>query len=210
MERIALCVEVPIACFRQSRSREYIETYPVPPPATVYGMLLSLIGEINRYRHCGAHLAICLLSNPHVSVVLRKFHRHKRKDLIALANIRPDFQEVLTHLRFIVFLEQGEETEEPYLAERLLAAFQNPSSVTRFGGLSLGESQFLINSVTLVTEGLKDEIGNWLVKVPNGPFSLPYWVDHLGSHNTRWQRYALQRNNLWQPPPSSWISICSQ
>ncbi len=50
---IALKVEVPIACFRQSRAREYIETYPVPPPSTVYGMLLSLLGEVDRYKHCG-------------------------------------------------------------------------------------------------------------------------------------------------------------
>jgi CRISPR-associated protein Cas5t len=209
MERVALRVEVPIACFRQSRSREYIETYTVPPPATVYGMLLSLIGEPNRYRHCGVRLAICLLANPQVSVVLRKFHRHKSKDLIDPANIRPDFQELLTHVRFIVFLEQGEETEEPCLTERILAAFQNPSGVARFGGLSLGESQFLINSVTLVTKELQDETGDWLVEVSDGPFSLPYWVDHVGSRNTCWQRYALQRDNVQEPPPASWTGICS-
>jgi CRISPR-associated protein Cas5t len=173
-------------------------------------MLLSLIGETDQYRHCGARVAICLLSNPQVSIVSRKFHRHKNKNLTDPANIRPDFQELLTHLKFNIFLEQGEETEEPYLPERILAAFQNPSSVTRFGGLSLGESQFLINSVTLVTERLKDETGDWLVEVTNGPFSLPYWVDHVGSHNTHWRRYALQQSNLRQPPSSSWTAIFSQ
>lgn len=63
MTTIALKVEVPIACFRHSRAREYAETYPVPPPSTVYGMLLSLIGETDRYKHCGTQLAIALITD---------------------------------------------------------------------------------------------------------------------------------------------------
>ena len=35
MSIVALQVEVPIASFRQSHAREYMQTYPVPPPATV-------------------------------------------------------------------------------------------------------------------------------------------------------------------------------
>lgn len=51
-------VDVPIASFPTSRSREYRASYPVPPPSTVYGMLLSLVGETDRYRHCGVKIAI--------------------------------------------------------------------------------------------------------------------------------------------------------
>lgn len=76
---IALRVEVPIASFPISRSREYLETYPVPPPSTVYGMLLSLVGETDRYRHCGVKLAIAMLSEPQKSITLRKLHRFKKK-----------------------------------------------------------------------------------------------------------------------------------
>ena len=47
---ITLRVEVPYASFRKSYARSFAETYPLPPPATVYGMLLSLVGERFRRR----------------------------------------------------------------------------------------------------------------------------------------------------------------
>lgn len=45
MNSVALYIDVPCATFRNSRNREYGHTYPVPPPSTVYGMLLSFVGE---------------------------------------------------------------------------------------------------------------------------------------------------------------------
>src|SRR6202044_1447868 len=40
-------VSAPVASFRVPQAREYWETLPCPPPATVYGMLLSAVGEPN-------------------------------------------------------------------------------------------------------------------------------------------------------------------
>jgi len=42
---LGIRVTVPIACFRKGLAREYLETEPLPPPATCYGFLLSLVGE---------------------------------------------------------------------------------------------------------------------------------------------------------------------
>lgn len=56
---LILYLDVPFATFRESHAREMGKTYPVPPPATVYGMLLSLVGETDVYRHCGVELAQC-------------------------------------------------------------------------------------------------------------------------------------------------------
>ncbi len=72
MNPIALYVHVPCATFRTSYSREYGKTYPVPPPSTVYGMLLSLVGETDARRHCGVRLAIAMISQPQKSTILRK------------------------------------------------------------------------------------------------------------------------------------------
>lgn len=77
MNSIALYVHVPCATFRTSHSREYGKTYPVPPPSTVYGMLLYLVGETNAKKHCGVKLALAMLSQPQKSVVLRKMRRFK-------------------------------------------------------------------------------------------------------------------------------------
>ena len=51
---LGLHVTVPVACFRRGLAREYLETEQLPPPATCYGFLLSLVGEVDRRRHLGA------------------------------------------------------------------------------------------------------------------------------------------------------------
>jgi len=209
MTTIALQVEVPIACFRQSRAREYVETYPVPPPSTVYGMLLSLVGEENRYRHCGVKLAIALLSEPEKSIVIRTFRRVKMRDIHDPSNARPDYQELLTNVEFVVWVSAGTDKATPTLPERLQQAFINPASINRFGGLSLGESRDLVNAVTLLPASDHREVMWWLVQDEDGSLTLPYWVDHVGSQGTCWQRYVLQESQVWQPSELSWTAIQS-
>ncbi len=210
MTTIALQVEVPIACFRQSRAREYVETYPVPPPSTVYGMLLSLVGEENRYRHCGVKLAIALLSQPEKSIVIRTFRRVKKmRDIYDPSNARPDYQELLTNIEFVVWVSEGIDKATPTLPERLQQAFSNPASINRFGGLCLGESRDLVNAVTLLTENHTGESLRWLIRDEDGSLTLPYWVDHVGSEGTRWQRYVLQESQAWQPSELAWTVIQS-
>lgn len=205
---IALQVEVPIACFRQSRAREYAETYPVPPPSTVYGMLLSMVGETDRYQHCGIQLAIALLSQPQKSRVIRTFRRFKKKDIHDPTNARPDYQELLTDIQFIVWIVKGEDKAQPPLTERIQQAFANPQAVSRFGGLCLGESRDLVNAVTLLPPESTGESLSWIVQDENGFLTLPYWVDHLGSRGTRWLNYRLlEPVKKWQPPDSAWTVI---
>ncbi len=207
MTTIALQVEVPIACFRQSRAREYVETYPVPPPSTVYGMLLSLVGEEDRYRHCGVKLAIALLSQPEKSIVIRTFRRVKMRDIHHSSNVRPDYQELLTNVEFVVWISAGTDQATPSLPERLQQAFSNPASINRFGGLCLGESRDLVNAVTLLAENPTGESLRWLIRDEDGSLTLPYWVDHVGSQGTRWQRYVLQESQAWQPSELAWTVI---
>ena len=207
MTTIALQVEVPIACFRQSRAREYVETYPVPPPSTVYGMLLSVVGEENRYRHCGVKLAIALLSQPEKSIVIRTFRRVKMRNIHHCSNARPDYQELLTTVEFVVWISAGTDKATPTLAERLQQAFIDPAFINRFGGLCLGESRDLVNTVTLLAENHTGESLRWLIRDEDGLLTLPYWVDHVGSQGTRWQRYVLQESQAWVPSELAWTVI---
>ena len=205
---ISLLVEVPIACFRQSRAREYAETYPVPPPSTVYGMLLSCVGEVDRYRHIGVKLAIAMLSQPEKSTVIRTFRRFKKREIADPTNARPDYQELLTDIRFVVYVDSQSETAQPNLADRLQAAFENPEAIARFGGLCLGESRDLVNSIQPVKSTDLAGHWQWLEHNENGLLTLPYWVDHVGSQGTRWQRYSLQNPELnYAPPVNSWTKI---
>ncbi len=197
---IQLQVEVPIACFRQSWAREFAETYPVPPPATVYGMLLSLLGEWDRHRYCGAQLAIALLSQPQLSTVIRTFRRFKSKNIRDPANARPDYQQLLTDVQIAVLVKGS-------LAHSLERAFENPESVNRHGGLSLGESRDLVNSVTPISAVPPQS--RWLIRDEDGILTLPYWVDHVGARGTRWQRYSLQTLEDEEIPESAWTEIRS-
>lgn len=210
METIGLYVSVPVACFRVPRAREYFETFPCPPPATVYGMLLSMVGEINRRTHEGAEIAIALLSEPHYSVVLRTLWRVKDKNAgPGLGNNRrPDFQELLTNVQLAIWVRQGvaEEAEIP-LALRIQASFDSPATVSRFGGLSLGESTHLVDTVSrLKSEDLQ---GRLLVAAEDGDLSLPIWPDHVGSATT-WGQYRLIETHIPKDSPQeekSWTVI---
>lgn len=191
MESVGLYVSVPIACFRVPRAREYFETFPCPPPSTVYGMLLSMVGEGNRREHEGAEIAIALLSKPSYSVVLRTLWRVKKKahGPGLGENRRPDFQEILSDTQLAIWIRKGlsEKAAQP-LASRVELAIRHPSTVSRFGGLSLGESTHLVNDASI----LRDEAirGRLLMPLDEGDLSLPIWPDHVGS-NTRWGQYRL-------------------
>jgi CRISPR-associated protein Cas5t len=201
MDAIGLYVSVPVACFRVPRAREYFETFPCPPPATVYGMLLSMVGETNRRVHEGAEIAIALLSESHYSVVLRTLWRVKDKNAgPGLSNNRrPDFQELLTDVRLAIWVRAGaaESCDTP-LALRVRLALNEPSRIKRFGGLALGESTHLVDVLT----PLKAPVENCqlLIAKEDGELSLPIWPDHVGSATT-WGQYSLLSNaRLYKPP----------
>jgi CRISPR-associated protein Cas5t len=207
MNSIALYVHVPCATFRTSRSREYGKTYPVPPPSTVYGMLLSLVGETDSQKHCGVNLAIAMLSQPQKSVVLRKMRRFKEKDYGHQKNTTVEHQEILTDIKFIVWVKSSPEEIKPTLIERIKQAKVNPATVKRFGCLYLGESNDLVDSVRMASESHLSQPKLWLVMDNTGTITLPYWVDHVGSKGTTWQRYSLEELDLKMPSDRSWTTI---
>jgi CRISPR-associated protein Cas5t len=208
MEKISLYISVPVACFRAPRAREYFETFPCPPPSTVYGMLLSMVGEVNRRIHEGAEIAIAMLSEPAYSVVLRTLWRVKgRNEGLGLGNNRrPDFQELLTDVRLAVWVRKGKcERVDRSLTTRLQAAINQPDSVARFGGLSLGESTHLVDEVALLSQ--QSVRGQLLVAEDDGDLSLPVWPDHVGAA-TRWGQYCLVDSDLTDElPQKSWTII---
>ena len=92
---ITLRVELPYGSFRKSYARSFAETYPLPPPATIYGMLLSLVAERFRQRHVGVRLAFAYKQIPRIATTLRKLSRYKYgvpKKQAKLGNA-PDFIE---------------------------------------------------------------------------------------------------------------------
>lgn len=186
---LGIYVTVPIACFRKGQAREYLETEILPPPSTCYGFLLSLVGETDRSRHLGCRVTAGTIGESDISVVLRTVWRVKNRPLGSSGNTRPDYQQLLTDVRLIIWLDSAQEhAESGGLEGRVRQALTSPTDICRFGGLSLGESTHIVNDVCLLdavqerldlTDGLRV-----FLKDERGRLTLPVWVDHVGSSQT--------------------------
>lgn len=206
-------IRVPVACFRKGLAREFFETEPLPPPSTCYGFLLSLVGEEDRRRHIGARVAPAILGSPPVSTILRTLWRIKEippTNAQPGANRRPDFQQLLTNIDLLVWLDSsGEEGDRTGLEERVRAALDPRArqAITRFGGLCLGESTHLVDEVNLIDANKGGEDipkGDWRCFLLHelGSHSLPVWVDHVGTRGTRHETGNLEPIDPRFPPES--------
>jgi CRISPR-associated protein Cas5t len=211
---LSLHVSVPIACFRKGMAREYLETEALPPPATCYGMLLSLVGETARRRHIGARVTAGLLAPTETSVVLRTVWRVKSKPLGASGNTRPDFQQLLAgatserpFVDLAVYLDSTAETSQIDTLEQRVVVALDPKrrqTISRFGGLSLGESTHMVDSISVMTTESFWQNGFEQQQVfllnPDGAMSFPVWVDHVGSGATRYVVGDLVHRDMALPP----------
>ena len=212
---ITLYIEVPYASFRKSFARSYAETYRLPPPSTVYGMLLSLVGEKFRSEHAGVKLAFAFKRVPQVAVTLRKLSRLKYGVAAKQSTLgnAPDFVETVCGIQMLCWVNSGEElsnTASRSLEERLIEAIQQPEKVNRYGLLCLGLSDDQVDEVSL--QESNDGYWHRLIPCAEGSLELPTWVDHLGSANTSWQRFELdlQAAPLSNPPGNSawpWVEM---
>jgi CRISPR-associated protein Cas5t len=200
-----LYIDCPCTSFPRSFARDYKETYLFPPPSTIYGFLLSLVGEENLTAHLGVKLAMGIIGNtPPISRIVRKQRHHKfSKTHMGIYPpsqfSKPNFQELLTDLKVVVKLDSSEESAKIKLDERVAIALISPEQITRFGGLSLGESWALINGIRPYRE--EDGKIDWLIKDCRGLISLPVWI------NRQNQRGIFQRFSLGEFSPDCWVEI---
>jgi len=191
-KEIWLQVTVPIASFAIPQAREFVESYPFPPPATVYGMLLSLIGETDRWKYVGTRVGIVLKSLPLPTVILRKIRRVKEKKLNHPNNSKPDYQTLLTGLDFLVRLRDW--TDGSFV-DRIAEALRNPERIQRFGGLSCGESHNMVDQIRIISLEEAEQYlldAEWAVMPKEeGDWTCPVWVDHVGSEGTVWEKAVL-------------------
>lgn len=212
-----LYLECPCTSFPRSFARDYKETYLYPPPSTVYGFLLSLIGEEDLTVHLGSKLAIGLIGDaPPISRIVRKQRHHKfdngstdhKKRVEDYGEgvyppskfSKPNFQELLTDLKVVIRIDSGGESATVKLDERVAIALSTPDTITRFGGLSLGESWALVNGIR--TYRLEDGEIQWLIKDNHGLIGLPIWIDRQTSQGT------FQRFSIGEFSNECWTEIC--
>jgi CRISPR-associated protein Cas5t len=102
----------------------------------------------------------------------------------------------------VIWLDSAEEAETG-LESRVRKALADPSSVSRFGGLSLGESTHLVDEVSPL-ETLKTRLdglsGRAFLLADSGRLTLPVWVDHVGSTGTRYVTGNLVEAPVMEAP----------
>lgn len=199
---LGLHVTVPVACFRKGLAREFLETEQLPPPATCYGFLLSLVGEVDRNRHVGSRITAAIVGSPDISVVLRTVWRVKSKPLGSSGNTRPDFQQLLSGIELVIWLDSTDEptSSEPTLENRVRSVVYDRqyANVTRFGGLSLGESTHLVDDVRPYSTTVP-LAGRTFLLAEQGRMTLPVWVDHVGSAGTNYVTGDLKTGPVIEP-----------
>lgn len=170
---LGLRVTMPFGSWRVEYARQYRQTYPVPPPATAYGMLLSLVGETNVKKYLGAAVTCGVVSLSELSTILRKIRRHggSTKPDAEFFDLTLDTQEIYTDVDLVVWVDH------PEFEARIRRAISNPEEVTRFGGLSCGESSFLVDSLKVIRDG-ECPVARTFVLSSEGELSLPLVPDY--------------------------------
>ena len=215
MEPLCLFVDVPMASFRPMWSREYQETYPVPPPSTIYGMLLSLIGveREEKAQHANVKIAVALQDQPESGRIFRKFRRvaQARKNADPLTDRRPDYQELVLWLKFWLWVDDSK-AENP-LTEKINAALDEKRrrNIVRHGALCLGESSHMVNEIKLAVGDANptEKEGRFLVQDESGFLTMPVWTDHKNDAS-RVETFTLLEPEPLPAYPSEeakWITI---
>jgi CRISPR-associated protein Cas5t len=115
-------------------------------------------------------------------------------------NARPDYQQLLSPVELVLWLDSSEESAAgDRLEVRVERALTQPATVDRFGGLSLGESSHLVDSVKRFAPD-PDRRGRAFLLAERGRLTLPVWVDHVGSAGTRHVTGDLIEVPLTPPP----------
>ena len=184
---IAVRISVPIASWRKAHARELLETEVVPPPATCYGALLSLVGEVERERHRGCCVTGGVVGRAETSVVVRTLWKIKdRKSPQGSGeNAKPDFQQLLTGCDVVIWCDSSAEADGG-LERRVQHALTLPATIDRFGGWSLGESTHLVNDAWLLPNAAPPDGARAFLLDPVGTMTLPVWVDHVRMAGTRY------------------------
>jgi CRISPR-associated protein Cas5t len=213
-----LYLDCPCTSFPRSFARDFKETYRYPPPSTIYGLLLSLVGEVDMKAHVGVKIAIGIIGDdPPISRIIRKQRHHKyanggsdhkkRVDkhgegIYPTSQFsKPNHHELLTDVQVAVDINSSEETATVKLEERIAIALSTPTQITRFGGLSLGESWAMVNGVRIYRES--DGKIRWLMKDSRGLIGLPVWINRETTQGT-FQRFSFLENGF---SDDCWVSI---
>ena len=181
-------------------------SYPMPPPATVYGHVCSALGEwmpadsmrfAYTFSHEGTADDLELL---HMSAVgsgrLDKDWGHTR-NIEVQTNVLP--REILLHPKLSLYLDVGDEAEhwaDVFRSPRypvLLGRSQDLAAYRSVDVIELHQLEFGYFEDTLLPWAMRD-------RIPQGTtFQMPKFIDPRARHTVSWDRYVVLEHRLWWP-----------
>lgn len=181
-------------------------SYPMPPPATVYGHICSALGEWAtaesiRFGYCFSHEgAGDDLELLHVAAVgsgrVDKAWGYAR-NIEVQTNVVP--RQILLHPKLTLYLDAGEKTEYWAGVFRspqypvLLGRSQDLAAYREVGIVELEESGFGYFENTILPWAMRD-------RIPQGTtFQMPKFIDPHARHVVNWDRYVVLERRLWWP-----------
>lgn len=188
------------AFFRPPTSRNMRDTYTVMPPATAIGFLLSMVGSTDLADAEDTEVMIYQRKEyvPQTVTVSRKIRRNKKPP----AKDRPDLpregwsvitatENPITRQQYLIGHEVYLRIEGSVLEHKIREAFETGwESVDRFGALSCGESNCVVDSVDLIpNETLESGEFVALQPSPRGRITLPVRQSYRDLGQTVWGRF---------------------
>jgi CRISPR-associated protein Cas5t len=181
-------------------------SYPMPPPATIYGHVCSALGDwIDPGAARFAYIFSCAgagddLELLHIASVgsgrIDKAWGYE-KNLDVQTNVFP--RQILLHPKMILYLEAEAKTEEwlnHFRSPRypvLLGRSQDLGGYKDVKIIDLEQSDFGYYEQTLLPWGMRDCI-------PDGAtFQMPRFIDPQARNNVVWDRYIELKRRIWLP-----------
>ena len=181
-------------------------SYPMPPPATIYGHVCSALGDWESpesirfaysFSHAGTGHDLELL---HMTAVgsgrLDKKWGHVR-NIEVQTNVLP--RQILLHPKLTLYLDAGDKTEFWTSVFRspnypvLLGRSQDLAAYRSVDIVELEQSEFGYLENTLLPWMMRD-------RLPYGTtFQMPKFIDPRARQSVTWDRYVVLDRRLWWP-----------
>lgn len=181
-------------------------SYPMPPPATVYGHICSALGEwvapgAMRFAYCFSHSGTADdVELIHMASMgsgrLDKTWGHVR-NIEVQTNVL--LRQILLHPKLTLYVDASDKTEhwmDMFRSPRypvLLGRSQDLAAYRAVEIVELEQSDFGYFEDTLLPWTMRD-------RLPHGTtFQMPKFIDPFARNTVTWERYVVLENRLWWP-----------
>ena len=183
-------------------------SYPMPPPATIYGHVCSTLGKwVDRGAARFAYSFTCAGSGNDLETIYMTNVGSGRldkawgytKNIEAQTNVLP--RQLLLYPHLTLYLDAGERTEEWFDAFRCP---KFPVLLGRSQDLAAYHSVEMVDTEQHECGYFESALLPWTLRdrLPDGiTFQMPKFIEPAARHTVTWERYVVLHRRIWWPSP---------